>query len=434
LRLGTMSVNERGHLCIGGMSTVELAETYGTPLYVFDEDLIRQNCRRYVNAQDCPGMVAYAAKAFITVAMARLVFQEGLGLDVVSGGELYTAIRAGFPPENIIFNGNNKTPEEISMALRSNVGRIVVDSLDELDMLTTLARKMRVRPRILLRLNPGVSAHAHEYVLTGIDDCKFGISVKGGAALSAVMAALAAEEVQLVGYHVHIGSQLLDLDAPLLAARVLLQFALQASESTGYWPTELDLGGGLGIKYLLSDRPPEIEQYVRALTGCVREFCTAHGKPLPYLLFEPGRSIVGEAGTTLYTVGATKLMPGDRHLAAVDGGMTDNPRPALYDAKYHCVLANRVNDEPVSTYRIVGKCCESGDVLIKEASLPELRKGDILAVLSTGAYNYSMASNYNRVARPAAVLVSSGRADLIVAREDFSDLVRLDLLPARLVG
>jgi len=423
---GTSRINEFGHLEIGGCDVVGLAAEYGTPLIVYDEALIRENCRRYQRSFAANGhRVAYAGKAFLSVAMCQLVESEGLFLDVVSGGELHTALVAGFPAERIYFHGNNKSPGELSMALQAGVGHIVVDNPYEYFLLKSLAHDVAKPVVILLRVALGVDAATHQYIRTGQHDSKFGFA-QGGDDLLAVFAdALTAKNLVLAGFHSHIGSQITSLDAFRQAVDIM--FALIQSCRTRYsWqPLEVNLGGGLGVNYLPGDEAASIED----LSLLIREVAEAHMSALGIdvrLVLEPGRSIVAAAGTTLYTVGGMKDVPGGRRYIAVDGGMTDNPRTALYQAKYSCLLANRAAEPPTALYAIAGKACESGDMLIWQHPLPAVKHGDILAVLVTGAYTYSMASNYNRLPRPAIVLVSDGVARTIIERETYADLVRLD--------
>lgn len=432
---GTKKLNDIGHLTIGGCDTVELAKEFGTPLYVFDEEGIRSNCRRLsetLKKQPVEGQIIYAGKAFLTLAMCRIIQEEGLGLDVVSGGELYTALTAGFPMEKIYFHGNNKTPEELEMALSAGIGRYVVDNCYELDLLNKLASKMNKQASILLRLTPGVSAHTHHYIQTGHEDSKFGFNLSNGQALEATKKALSYPGIKLLGYHCHIGSQIFCEDSFALAVRIMVDYIKQVSAETGWTAEELNLGGGLGIRYTEEDTPISFERYVELITENVISQCRRTGLKLPRIVMEPGRSIIGEMGTTLYTVGSIKQVSGGKTYLAVNGGMSDNPRTALYQAQYEAVLANKVMAEPENTYAVVGKCCESGDILIHEIALPKAKKGDILAVFCTGAYNYSMASNYNRIPRPAAILVNKGEAVLIIRRESFEDLLRNDIIPEHL--
>lgn len=435
--LGTQRINQAGHLEIGGCDTVELAHEFGTPLYVMDEDNIRENCRRYKQAfaERYPdSSITFAGKAFLNLAMCRIADEEGVGLDVASDGELYTAIQAGFPMERILFHGNNKSVREIEMALTYDVGRVVVDNFQELETLASLAAEMGKEPKVLLRCTPGIHPHTHRLISTGQADTKFGFNIADGSAMKAIVRALELPRIALKGIHCHIGSQLLDTMDHEHASRLMAKFAREILDKTGLVLEEIDLGGGLGIRYIEKHDPPSIEEFAERT-------CTAFLKALakqklvtPKLLLEPGRSIVGEAGTTLYTVGAIKEVhtkEGPKTYAAVDGGLSDNPRPALYNAVYEAIVANKASAEPTATVAIAGKHCET-DVLIKAACIAPPETGDILAVQSTGAYNYAMASNYNRLTRPACVLVSNGHADLIARRESLDDLISHDMVPERL--
>ncbi len=427
--------NQEGHLVIGGCDAVQLARRYGTPLYVLDEEDIRRRCREYRQAieRHAPGgMAAYAGKALLCQAVCRIMDEEGMGLDVASGGELYTALSADFPPERILFHGNNKTPAELEEALRARVGTIVVDNEVELETLAELSRAMLKRPRVLLRITPGVEAHTHHYIQTGQQDSKFGFGVSDGRARAAAIRALELNQLKLAGFHCHIGSQILDLDGFIAAVQIMAGFMAAVRTETGFTAEMLDLGGGLGVRYTDEEHPPAIGEYVAAVASALAEACRRAGYPLPRLILEPGRSIVGEAGVTLYTVGAVKDLPGLRKYVSVDGGMADNPRVALYQAVYRAEMADRPSGGKEIAVTVAGKCCESGDILIWDALLPNPKPGDILAVFTTGAYHYSMASNYNRLPRPALVACYRGQADLIVARETYQDLVRFDRLPSRL--
>lgn len=425
-----MRINGEGHLEIGGCDTVELAERYGTPLYIMDEELLRKNCRRFRNAlrQSYPhGQVIFAGKAFLVMAMARLVAEEGLGLDVVSGGELFTALKAGFPAERLFFHGNNKSPAELAQALDAAAGRIVVDSMMELGDLIRLARVKGKRAAVLLRLRPGVEAHTHEYIQTGQEDSKFGFSLEEEALAAVRLALSVPEQIQLAGFHCHIGSQIFQIEPFRPAARRMLRFMAMVREETGVVVSQLNMGGGLGIRYQSGDTPPSIESFVSNLATAVTQAAEEEGYPLPELLLEPGRSICGEAGITLYRVGVIKEIPGIRRYVAVDGGMMDNIRPALYGAGYEALLANKAIGNGAQTVTIAGKACESGDILIEKTMLPPVEKGDLLAVFSTGAYCYSMASNYNRNPRPAVLFVRDGKARVAVRRETYEHLVALDI-------
>lgn len=433
---GTAAKNAAGHLTIGGIDVVDLARDFGTPLYIMDEALIRQNCRAYVNAfrEYYPNAaVAYAGKAFLTTAMVALVEQESMYLDVVSGGEIATAVKAGFPMSRTIFHGNNKTVDEIELALKVGAGRIVVDSVHELELLNQVAWKVGITPKIYFRLTPGVSAHTHHYISTGQLDSKFGIPIEMGLAMEATKHALALPHVELTGFHCHIGSQIHDLEGYRVAAGVMLRFLADVKAETGFVTPELDLGGGLGVRYTDEDTPPPVAELVKLMTDAVRSGCAEHGLDLPKLLVEPGRSIVGEAGTTLYTVGTVKEIPGIRTYISVDGGMGDNIRPALYQAVYESVVANKLNSPAEKVVTVAGRFCESGDkLLIDTAVANDLEPGDLLSVFTTGAYNYAMASHYNRFPKPAVVFVMDGQADLVVRRESFEEMSAFDLIPERL--
>ncbi|AWB45058.1 diaminopimelate decarboxylase [Paenibacillus sp. CAA11] len=432
---GTSTINAQGHLEIGGCDTVDLRNQYETPLYVMDEALIRQRAREYIEAFKKSGLsfqVAYASKAFCTMAMCRLVEEEGLSLDVVSEGELYTALQADFPPERIHFHGNNKTPEELQMAISAQIGCFVVDNFDELHLLNAIAAENKTQVNILLRVTPGVEAHTHEYISTGQTDSKFGFDISNGSAYEAVQLALDKPNLVLLGLHSHIGSQIFEVDGFQVAAERVSAFAVQVKHELGATFRVINLGGGFGIRYTDEDAPLEVSEYITAITDAVKKHFTRVYQTLPEIWVEPGRSLVGDAGTTLYTIGTSKDIPGVRKYVSVDGGMTDNPRPALYDSKYEALLANRALEEAEETVSIAGKCCESGDMLIWDTKLPHVVSGDLLAVACTGAYNYSMASNYNRIRRPAVVFVKDGRSDLVVKRETLPDIVANDLIPQRI--
>ncbi|WP_088226496.1 diaminopimelate decarboxylase [Desulfosporosinus sp. FKB] len=432
---GTQRVNEQGHLEIGGCDTISLAQEFGTPLYIMDEAHIREICRRYY-LSFIQGMknaeVIYASKAFSTLAMCRIVNQEGLGLDVVSGGELHTALQAEFPAERIYFHGNNKSAVELAMAIKAGVGRIVVDNFYEMSLLNELAEELHESVSILLRVTPGIEAHTHEYIQTGQIDSKFGFTLANGTADRALDLALSSSNLVVKGIHAHIGSQIFELESFSHEVQIMIQYMADIHKRTGYLLEELNLGGGFGIYYASGDEPAQIEDYAKTVQNALENACQDYQFPIPKIIIEPGRSIVGTAGTTLYTIGSIKEIPGIRKYVAVDGGMADNPRPALYQARYEAVLANRASEETAEEVSITGKCCESGDMLIWDINLPKVESGDLLAVSCTGAYNYSMSSNYNRLARPAVVLVEGGKGDVIVKRETYRDLLRNDVLPERL--
>ena len=435
----TLKINEKGHLEIGGADCVELAAQFSTPLYVFDEAYIRRMMRVYqdtIQAEyDGHGLVLYASKAFSCEAIYAIAKQEGIGVDVVSGGELYTALRAGFPAQKMTMHGNNKLPHEIAEALDAKVGMIVVDSFSEADLIEEEAAKRGRVQDVLIRINPGVEAHTHAYVQTATPDSKFGFSVANGAAEEMTAHVLAKPHLKLHGYHCHIGSQIFEKQSFVLAVQKNLAFMAEMKKKLGFEADALNMGGGFGIWYAEGDAMIDVDGYagyLRALLTTIKDGCRELGLRRPFVYLEPGRSIVGEAGITLYTVGAIKEIPGIRKYVAVDGGMFDNPRYALYQSKYTAVLANRAAEEPCELVSIAGKCCESGDLIGVDFNLPKARTGDLIAVLSTGAYNYSMASNYNRYFIPAAVLVKDGKADYIVKRQTYEDLVRNDVIPDRL--
>ncbi|MCS6859963.1 MAG: diaminopimelate decarboxylase [Abditibacteriales bacterium] len=432
--LGTQKVNAQGHLEIGGCDCVELARKFGTPLYVLDEALIRRNCRDYRAAFErrYPHVeIIYATKACLTTALCRIMQQEGLSLDTASAGELFTALKAEFPAEKIYLHGNFKSTRELEMALSARVGRIVVDSELELEQLNALAARRGQVADILLRVTPAVDPHTHEYIQTGKVDTKFGLGIGTGAAMQGVKRALSLKHLRLHGFHSHIGSQILDVHFFEMGAELLVAFIKAVAEATGFEAKELNVGGGLGIKYVSEHKPPTKEEFAEALVGAVKRACAKYRVALPKLMLEPGRSIIGDAGITLYTVGPIKDINGVRTYVSVDGGLSDNPRPALYQARYSLILANRPLDDEKQVVTVVGKHCES-DMLFENVTLPKLQPGDILAVQSTGAYNFSMSSNYNRFPRPAVVLVHDGRAELIVRRQTLEDLIAQDIIPERL--
>lgn len=426
-----ISVNERGHLTIGSYDTVELAKQFGTPLYAFDENEIRRNIREFKKSIDDEyngnGLVVYASKAFCCKEMLRLCNSEGAGVDVVSGGELYTAISVDFPAENIVFHGNNKTYEELEMAVDYNVGRIVVDNLTELRTLDKIAEKKGKTVGIMLRIKPGIDAHTHSFIKTGQIDSKFGFSLETGEALEGIKEALSMENIKLRGLHCHIGSQIFDLDPFELAATVMLDLFKQVKDETGVELEDLNLGGGFGIKYLKSDRPRAYSDYMRKVSTAVNSYAADLGLKTPFILIEPGRSIVGAAGLTLYTVGCVKDIPDVRTYISVDGGMGDNPRYALYQSAYEVICANKAGEKRDWTVTVAGKCCESGDLIQEWTRVQPVEPGDILAVLSTGAYNYSMASNYNRIPKLPVIFVKNGKAREVVKRETYEQMCSCDI-------
>lgn len=430
--LKNLNINDKNHLEIGGCDTTELAKEYGTPLYVMDEELIRNNMRAYKNALDNfyggNGMALYASKALSAMYMYKMADEEGLGVDVVSGGELYTALKAGFDPQKIYFHGNNKSIPELEMAVSEGVGTIVADSSYELDILNTLGKEAGKKINVMFRIKPGVEAHTHEFISTGQIDSKFGFSIENGEADEIAKYAGTLENISVKGIHCHIGSQIFELDPFKLAAKVMTEYYAKLKKDFGLPLTTLDLGGGFGISYTKEDKPVEYGKYIEAVSEVVKSVCAENDIELPEILMEPGRSIVGDAGITLYTIGNIKDIKNVRKYVSVDGGMGDNPRYILYEAEYDGVLANRALDEPEEIVTVCGKCCESGDIIMKNAHLPKAKTGDILAVMSTGAYNYSMASNYNRIPRPPVILAKDGKSRVMVKRETYEDIIRNDVL------
>lgn len=426
-----LTVNIQGHLCIGGADTVTLAKTHGTPLYVMDENMIRENCRGFekVISEEYGGngMICFASKALSCKELYRIVDSEGLGADVVSGGELYTALQAGMPAEKIVMHGNSKTNSELQMAVSHDVGRIVCDNLPELQRLDQIAGAAGKTVNIMLRIKPGIDAHTHDFVKTGQIDSKFGFALETGEAMQAVKTACLCPNLRLVGLHCHIGSQILDTEPFAEAARVMIGFMAQIRSELRITLPELNLGGGPGIRYSENDDPKPFGEIVRSILSAVRAICTELDFPEPYVLFEPGRSIVGGAGLTLYSVMAKKVIPEIRTYVLIDGGMCDNPRYALYHSHYEALIANKADQSRSERVTIGGKCCESGDLIGEDMPLQPAEENDILAVLATGAYNYSMASNYNRNPRAEIVMVKDGEARTVVKRETYADLIRNDV-------
>ncbi|MGN1105521.1 MAG: diaminopimelate decarboxylase [Huintestinicola sp.] len=426
-----LAVNEQGHLTAGGVDTVELAKQYGTPLYVMDEGLIREHCRSFKESMDRyyggEGLVCYASKAFCCKAMCRIMLEEGLGLDVVSEGELYTALSVGFPPEKLCFHGNNKTDSELSFALEKGVGRIIVDNIYELERLNRLAEQTGRNANIMYRIKPGIDAHTHNFIMTGQIDSKFGFALETGEAYEAVKKAIKCSHINLVGLHCHIGSQIFDIDPFVRAAEVMLTFIAKIKDELGFEVKELNLGGGFGIKYTEEDAPVAYDKYMEKVSEKVKEVCAEKNIMLPFILIEPGRSVAAPAGITLYTVGGRKEIPNIRTYVSVDGGMCDNPRYALYQSKYDVEVANKANLPKSETVTVAGKCCETGDLIGEGMPIQPVEPGDILAVLATGAYNYSMSSNYNRIPKPAVVMLRDGKSRVVVKRETLEDIIRNDL-------
>ena len=423
--------NEKGHLTVGGVDTVDLAKKYGTPLYVLDEQCIRENCRTYIGAaRECFGddaLPLYASKALCFTEIYRIAAEEGMGVDCVSGGELYTAKKAGFPAERIYFHGNNKTDRDITDAMDMGVGTFVVDNTDELYAVAAEAVRRRRVQRILLRITPGIDPHTHKAIVTGNVDSKFGSAIVTGQAMDIVKKAIAADGVDLVGLHCHIGSQIFDIEPFADAARIMTQFIADIKNECDYEIRELNLGGGLGVKYTEYDREIDYAAAIKDISEIVKSLCRENKIALPRVILEPGRSLVAAAGATLYTVGSVKEIPEFRNYISVDGGMPDNPRYALYQSQYTALIANRATAPRDYRATLAGRCCESGDLLGENMEIQRAQRGDILAVLVTGAYNYSMASNYNRIPRPPVIMIKDGEDRVAVRRETYEDLVRNDL-------
>ncbi len=424
-------INKKGHLTIGGIDSVELAKQYGTPLYVIDENAVRAQFKIYRDAAresfGDDALPLYASKALCFTQMYRIANEEGLGIDCVSGGELYTAKMAGFPAERIYFHGNNKTECDICDAMDMGVGTFVVDNREELYAVNAEAKKRGMIQKILLRITPGIDPHTHKAISTGNVDSKFGSAIVTGQAMEIVKSAIAAENVELAGIHCHIGSQIFDIDPFENAAKIMVKFIADIKKECSYELRELNLGGGLGVKYTKHDRDIDYGEVIRGIGKIVRELCTKYEISLPRVLLEPGRSLVAAAGATLYTVGSVKQIHGFKNYISVDGGMPDNPRYALYQSQYTALIANKADKSADFEATVAGRCCESGDLIGEAMMLQRPVRGDILAVLVTGAYNYSMASNYNRLPRPALVMVKDGTHRLAVKRESYEDLVRNDL-------
>lgn len=432
---GSMNINSLGHLEIGGVDIVTLAQSSEYPLYVLDEALVRKNMRDYIMSlkkhYSGPSLVFYASKTLMNLAFCKIVQSENMGLDVATGGELYTAIKAKFPMDHVIMHGNNKSEEEIELALKSGVGRIVVDNLDDIMLISDVGKKLGKVTNVLVRITPGIAVHTNAHIATGTKESKFGFLIDNEAE-EAIKKVLCSSYLKFTGVHIHIGSQLLDISDYLKATDVVVGFIKKLHDKK-IIIEELNLGGGLGIVYTCDDKKIEIEDFVREISIYLANKLEEQNLPLPRLMFEPGRSIVGEAGTTIYKIGSTKIR-GGQVLAAVNGGMNDNIRPSLYQAKYCAVIANKMNESATINTKIVGKSCESGDVLIEQILLPNIKRGDILAVFSTGAYNYSMASNYNRLPVPGMVLVRNGKTDWIVKPQTLADIIKNDVLPESLAN
>ena len=426
-----LAINDAGHLVFAGFDTADLAAAYGTPLLVMDETLVRSRCREYLAAmkQYLPAgsHPLYASKALSMKRIYEIMREEGMGVDVVSAGELYTAYKAGFPMENAYFHGNSKTDRDIALAMDAGLGYFVCDNADELDAIDAEAGRRGIRQKLLLRLTPGIDPHTHEKIHTGRIDSKFGAAIETGQAEELILRALSKENVEVMGYHCHIGSQIFD-HAPFCDAAVLmLKFVAEIKAKHGYSAPILNLGGGMGVPYVTADGTIDYTANIRAIGKLISDTCAKLGLDAPAILMEPGRSIVADAGMTLYTAASIKKIPGFKNYVAINGGMTDNPRYTLYQSSYTIYAAGRMNDEANGLWTVAGCCCESGDLIQEDVALPEMRRGDLVAVLTTGAYNYSMASNYNRVARPPIVMLGENGPYIAVRRETLDDLLGCDM-------
>lgn len=425
-----ISVNEKGRLTFAGYDTVDLAEKYGTPLYLMDEDKIREHVRAYKTAMakyfPAGSMPEFASKAFSCKQIYRIMAEEGIDIDVVSPGEIYTAAAAGFPMENSFFHGNNKTDSDIRFAIENKVGCFVVDNEDELFALNRIAGEMGINQNILLRVTPGIDPHTHKKISTGSVESKFGTAIETGQAMEITKTALELQNVKLCGFHCHVGSQIFESQPFTDASEIMLEFIADVRDTLGYTAETLNLGGGLGVRYTEADPEIDYGEKIKEVAEILNSQCEKLGLPVPKILMEPGRSLVADAGMTLYTVGSVKEIKGYKNYVSIDGGMTDNPRYTLYESPYTVILADRANDEKDYTATVAGRCCESGDLIQEDVKMPKPRRGEILAVPTTGAYNYSMASNYNRVGRPPVVMLNSERDYVAVKRETLKDLCALD--------
>lgn len=426
-----LAINEKGHLTFAGFDTTELANHYGTALMVMDEEVIRSRCREYKAAMGAylpaGSRPLYASKALSIKRLYEIMAEEDMGVDVVSTGELYTAVRAGFPMENAYFHGNSKTDADISFAMENGIGYFVCDNADELDAIDAEAGRRGIRQKMILRVSPGIDPHTHEKINTGRVDSKFGAAIETGQAEELTLRALSKENVELCGYHCHIGSQIFEHTPFCDAAIMMLEFVAQIKEKHGYSAAVVNLGGGMAVPYTVQDAAIDYTKNIRSIGELIAETCEKLGLEAPAILMEPGRSIVADAGITLYSVASIKQIPGFKNYVAIDGGMTDNPRYTLYQAAYTVLPASRMHDEADFVCTIAGCCCESGDLIQEDVKLPKPNRGDLLAVLTTGAYNYSMASNYNRIPRPPIVMVGENGPYLAVRRERLEDLIGYDL-------
>lgn len=431
-----VKVNEDGNLVFGGCDVTKLIEQYGSPLYIVNESLIRNTCKSLIEAlkeSKLKGKVYYASKAFTNVAMCKIVSSEGLGIDASSEGELYTALCAGVDPSDIVLHGNNKLPGELEMAIENNIGRIAIDGFEEIELIDAIAKQKSTKANVILRLKPGIDSHTHKFIRTAQIDSKFGLGIADGNAMKAIKRILESENMLLHGIHCHIGSQIFEEQPYELAAKIMTDFYLEVKKETGVMLSEINFGGGFAAHYTNEDKPLTPAQSFTKLIETFKTECAKKKIETPHICVELGRSVIAEAGITAYTVGSIKDIEGIRKYASVNGGMTDNPRLALYGAKYIATIANKADQPADEIVSVAGRCCETGDMLIWDAPLQKVEVGDILVVFTTGAYNYSMASNYNRVPIPAVVLVNEGNADIMVKRQTTEDLLRNDTVPKWLI-
>ena len=427
-----LSVNDQGHLTFAGIDTLELAKEYGTPTYFMDEDRIREMCNIYKSALKTAfgekGRPIYASKAASFKQMYRIMNEEEMFCDVVSIGEINTALKAGFPAERLYFHSNNKTDYDIEFALKNNVGYFVIDNTEELLALEKISGELLKKPQAIIRITPGIDTHTFEAVATGKVDSKFGFAIETGAADEITELALSMKNVKLLGFHCHVGSQLFDSDVYIRSAKIMLEFIMHIRDTFGFTASMLDLGGGYGVKYKPSDPDIDIYENILEVGRYINDFCDKNGIPLPQISFEPGRSIVADAGLTLYTVGNVKKIPDFINYVSCDGGMADNVRYAMYEAPYTVLPAGKMLEDEDLTASIVGRCCESGDVIQPGVKMPKsIKRGDVIAVCTTGAYNYSMASNYNRIARPAVIMITNKKSYIAVKGETLDDLLNCDI-------
>ena len=426
-----LDINEKGNLTFAGYDTVELAKEYKTPLYLLDEERIREKCRTYLSAMKKhfgEGSTAlYASKALSLKEIYRIAKEEGMSVDVVSGGEIYTAKMAGFPMENVYFHGNNKTDDEIEYAIECGIGYFVADCREELIAINSFAQKKNIVQKVILRLTPGIDTHTYEAVRTGQVDSKFGTAIETGQAIEITKFALSISNISLEGFHCHVGSQVFDGQTFCDSADIMLDYIALVKEKLGYEAKILNLGGGYGVRYVESDPHLDIEKSIGEVSVHIKEKCNKNGINMPKILMEPGRSIVADAGLTLYSVGSVKTITGYKSYVAIDGGMTDNPRYALYKSEYSSIIANKAGNQADFCCSIAGKCCESGDLIAEDIMLQKPERGDILAVMVTGAYNYSMSSNYNRIPRPPVVMLSKEGSRVVVKRETYEDVAKNDI-------